>query len=202
METFLQERSESLVQGLRYGLKEQASLIKDARIAQFNSQGPAVGIRPGQARIMKFVLSADAWLHSPSVTFTCTVRNRSENSPHRFLGSLPNVLLRSVRMYISGIPVEISKDYNKVYAMFTECLSKDHKVMEATRGVCLKEPYESKVASYADHSQNFNDMFPTDRCRFHCWPPSETQQATRISSPRNRAPPSGRSSRRGSIVLY
>ena len=51
--------------------------------------------------------------------------------------------------------------------MFTECLSKDHKCMEATKGVCLKVPYESKVASYADHSQNFNDMLPTDRCRFH-----------------------------------
>ena len=152
---------------MRYGLKEQASLITDARMAQFNSQGPAVGIRPGQARIMKFVLSADAWLHSPSVSFTCTVRNRSEAAPLRFLGSLPNVLLRTVRMYIPGIPVEISADYNRVHAMFTECLSKDHKVMEATKGVCLKEPYESKVASYADQSQSFADMLPTDRCRFH-----------------------------------
>ena len=86
-------------------------------MAQFMSQGPAVGIRPGQARIMKHVLSADAWLHSPSVTFTCTVKNRSAH-PLRFLGSLPNVLLRTVRMYISGIPVEISEDYNRVHAMF------------------------------------------------------------------------------------
>ena len=118
-------------------------------MAQFNSQGPAVGIKPGQARIMKFVLSADDWLQSPSVSFTCTVRNRSEAAPLRFLGSLPNVLLRTVRMYISGIPVEISEDYNRVHAMFTECLSKDHKVMEATKGVPLKEPYMSAAASYA-----------------------------------------------------
>ena len=110
METFLQERSESLVQGLRYGLREQASLITDARMAQFMSQGPAVGIKPGSSRIMKFVLSADAWLHSPSVTFTRTVKNTHDTAPLRFLGSAPNVLLRTVRMYISGIPVEISED--------------------------------------------------------------------------------------------
>ena len=96
---------------------------------------------------MKFVLSADAWLHSPTVTFTCTVKNRSADRPLRFFGSLPNVLLRTVRMYISGIPMEISEYYNRVHAMFEECLSKDHKVMEACKGVNLKDPYLSTAPS-------------------------------------------------------
>ena len=39
--------------------------------------------------------------------------------------------------------------------------------MEATKGVCLKEPYESKVSSYADGTQPIADMLPTDRCRLH-----------------------------------
>ena len=172
METFLQERSESLVQGLRYGPKEVASLITNARMAQSMSQGPAVGIRPGQARIMKFVLSADAWLHSPTLTSRYTVKDRSADVPLRFLGSLPNVLLRTVRMYISGIPVEISEDYNRVHAMFEECLSKDHKVMEACKGVNLKDPHLSTTGSYADASAPINDPLPTDKCRLYDFIPA------------------------------
>ena len=83
------------------------------------------------------------------------------------------MLLRTVRMYISRIPVEISEDCNRVHAMFTECLSKDHKVMEASKGIPLQEPYMSAAAPYATGDvqkavgfhQDVGDMLPTDRCR-------------------------------------
>ena len=92
METFLQERSESLVSSLRYGLKEQASLITDRREATFFPSGPSENIGPGNSRVIKFVLAADAWLQSQTVTFTCQVENNAADEL-RFLGSLPMCLL-------------------------------------------------------------------------------------------------------------
>ena len=52
-------------------------------------------------------------------------------------------LFRTVRLYISGIPVEIQEDANRVHNMFELCLSKDHYVLEHTKGVPLQEPYAS-----------------------------------------------------------
>ena len=99
------------------------------------------------------------------MTFTCTVKNLDPANPLRFLGSLPNVLLRAVRM--------ISEDYNRVHAMFEECLSKDHNVMEACKGVNLKDPYFSTAASYGDAPNGaIADMPPTDKCRLYDFIPA------------------------------
>ena len=59
-------------------------------------------------------------------------------------------------------PVEISEDYNRVHAMFEECLSKDHKVMEGCKGVNLKDPYFSTSASYGELPNGaIADLLPT-----------------------------------------
>ena len=145
MEAFLQERSESLVSALRFGLKEQASLITDRREATFFPSGPSENIGPGQSRVIKFVLAADAWLQSQTVTFTCQVENNAADEL-RFLGSLPMCLFRTVRLYISGIPAEISEEYNRVHQMFELCLSKDHYVLEHTKVQPLEDPYASKAS--------------------------------------------------------
>ena len=55
-------------------------------------------------------------------------------------------LFRTVRLYISGIPAEISEEYNRVHQMFELCLSKDHYVLEHTKGQPLEDPYASKAS--------------------------------------------------------
>ena len=159
MEAFLQERSEALVSGLRYGLKEQASLITDRREATFFPSGPSDNIQPGVSRVIKFVLAADAWLQSQTVTFTCTVVNNDPNEL-RFLGSLPMCLFRTMRLYISGIPAEIQEGANRVHNMFELCLSKDHFVLEHTKGQPLEEPYASAATDI-----NKDDLGEQDTCR-------------------------------------
>ena len=145
MEQFLNERSETLVSGLRYGLKEQASLIVDRREATFFPSGPSSGISPTNSRMLKFTLGSDSnWLMSNTLQFTCTVTNTDANNPLRFLGPLPHCLIRTLRLFISGVPVEVVEDANRLHNMFTLCLSKDHMVQECTKGAPMLAPYFSQ----------------------------------------------------------
>ena len=143
METLLNERSESLVRGLQYSIREQANLITDSRMATFFPSGPSSGISPSNSRMLKFVLSSEGWLMTNTLQFTCTVTNNDPLHPLQFLGPLPHSMIRTLRLYISGVPVEVVEDANRLHQMFTLCLSKDHQVMEGTKGVNMKEPYAS-----------------------------------------------------------
>ena len=90
--------------------------------------------------MLKFVLSSEGWLMTNTLQFTCTVTNNDPDHPLQFLGPLPHIMIRTLRLYISGVPVEVVEDANRLRQMFTLCLSKDHQVMEGTKGVNMKEP--------------------------------------------------------------
>ena len=97
---------------------------------------------------------------SNTLQFTCTVTNGDSDHPLQFLGPLPHIMIRTLRLYISGVPVEVVEDANRLHQMFTLCLSKDHQVMEGTKGVNMKEPYAS---GQSNHTQA--DFTPQDKCR-------------------------------------
>ena len=120
----MHERSESLVNGLSYTLKSQASLIESSRTATFFPSGPSSGISPTNSKLIKVVMSAENWLQTQTLVFTCTIRNLSDTLPLQLLGPAPSCLFQTVRCYVSGVPVSISEDYNKTHLMFSRCLSK------------------------------------------------------------------------------
>ena len=69
-------------------------------------------------------------------------------------------LFKTIRLYISGIPAEIQEDANRVHNMFELCLSKDHFVLEHTKGQPLEDPYASSADEISE--DNINDLGSQD----------------------------------------
>ncbi len=114
MDELLTTHSEVLVDGLRFEAGSKASSITERREATCHVSGSSEYSSVG-GRTMKFVIS-DGWVALNTIRFQCEVE--AGTADFQPLGSLPNPLLQSFRLLISGtVASNLDTLYGRPYFM-------------------------------------------------------------------------------------
>ena len=140
-ETFLEQHSEVLVDGLRYEGGSKASSIQERREITVWPSGSST-YDPVHGRVIKFVISdMSGFVLLNTIRLQCQVKAGA--TAFYPLGSLPHCLVNNFRLIISGTVVENLDSYTRLYNMMEKCLPRATLAMNSCENTGLLKPYGS-----------------------------------------------------------